>query len=138
MHEHVLAPDESFGHEYTSGMTQTAQDVAAEITSNTIGADGGLQFKKFSLGLSEQYTKQLATIKSNSTEQLQEETYKYTIINNKGFNIGWTKYILCSEYHIERADGTRVGSPWTVEDKTTTHSVYYPNGVTFNEVVEKV
>lgn len=134
---HVFAPSEQFKYTETSGITQTEQDVSAEITSNTIGADAGLQFRKFSLGLSEQYTEQLATIKSSTTEEMKEQTVEYTINNPYDYRVAWTKYILCTEYHIERPDGTVVGSPWTLKNKSETNSVYYPPIASLVETIEK-
>lgn len=123
---HTLAPGEEFQYTYTTGMTAENQTVSSTTTSTTIGADGGLQFKKLSVGLSTQYTTELQTAQSTSDSEMKEETITMMMPNRSSFPIAWSKYILIREYHVQRSDGSVVNTPWTVSLPNRTQSVTYP------------
>ncbi|ASA20252.1 RICIN domain-containing protein [Paenibacillus donghaensis] len=128
---HVLAPKESYKYTMTSGMTQEDQNTVSKTVSHTIGVDAGFQFGKegrfnVAASLSYQYTEQLETTVSHTTIQMTETTQEHSIINDENYNVAWSKYILVSEYSVQRSDGTLVSKPWTVTDHNTTQSSYYP------------
>jgi len=128
---HTLAPNETHKYIQTTGMTQEDQNIVSKTVGHTIGVDVGFQFGKedkahSSASLSYQYTTQLATHESHTTTQMTEETKELSIFNSNPYIVAWTKYVLVSEYSVQRSDGTLVREPWTVTDPNTTSSSYYP------------
>ncbi|MGG4452351.1 RICIN domain-containing protein [Brevibacillus porteri] len=128
---HTLAPNETHKYLQTTGMTQEDQNIVSTTVGHTIGADVGFQFGKeekshSSASLSYQYTTQLATQESHTTTQLTEKTAELQIVNTEPYMVAWTKYVLVSEYSVQRSDGTLVREPWTVVDPNTTGSSFYP------------
>ncbi|CAI8779730.1 RICIN domain-containing protein [Brevibacillus sp. IT-7CA2] len=128
---HTLAPNETHKYSQTTGMTQEDQNLVSKTVGHTIGADVGFQFGKeekshSSASLSYQYTTQLATHESHTTTQLSEVTKEYSIVNENPYIVAWSKYVLVSEYSVQRSDGTLVREPWTVTDINSTSSSYYP------------
>ncbi|WP_162160590.1 RICIN domain-containing protein [Paenibacillus gorillae] len=128
---HTLAPNETHKYSQTTGMTQEDQNIVSKTVGHTIGVDVGFQFGKedkrhSSAGLSYQYTTELATHESHTTTQMTEETKELTINNPYPYNVAWSKYVLVSEYSVQRSDGTFVNEPWTIIDPNTTRSSYYP------------
>ncbi|AKG37966.1 RICIN domain-containing protein [Paenibacillus durus] len=128
---HTLAPNETHKYIQTTGMTQEDQNLVSKTVGHTIGVDVGFQFGKAekshsSASLSYQYTTQLATHESHTTTQMTEETKELSIFNSNPYIVAWTKYVLVSEYSVQRSDGTLVREPWTVTDPNTTSSSYYP------------
>ncbi|MGG4446963.1 RICIN domain-containing protein [Brevibacillus porteri] len=128
---HTLAPNEVHKYSQTTGMTQEDQNMVSTTVGHTIGADVGFQFGKedkshSSASLSYQYTTQLATHESHTTTKLTEETKELSIDNPNPYIVAWSKYVLVSEYSVQRSDGTLVREPWTVTDPNTTQSSYYP------------
>ncbi|WP_374192078.1 hypothetical protein [Bacillus sp. XF8] len=86
----------------------------------------GFSFKGFSLGLSSQYSTQLQTSISHTTEQLKEETHTHTVTNPFLERMAYSRYILTTEYSVQRKNGTIVNAPWTMTDKTKAHAVTFP------------
>lgn len=128
---HTFAPGEAYSYSIKTGMTDTDQTTSETTTSTTVGADAGLQFKNFSTGLSTQYSTELKTTISNTTEKMTETTQTFSIVNTEKFTVAWSKYILVTRYHVQRFNGTTVGSTWSFEDPNRTQSSYYPNATYF-------
>ncbi|MBK5429721.1 RICIN domain-containing protein [Bacillus mycoides] len=122
----TLTPGETQEYDLTYGITTTDQQTASLTVSNTIGADAGLQFKDKSLGLSTQYTSELNITISQTNEEMAQAKNTYTINNPYDHEIAWSKYILVTEYHVERTNGTTINTPWSFADINTTRSVSYP------------
>ncbi|PHE52780.1 hypothetical protein COF68_34415, partial [Bacillus toyonensis] len=85
--------------------------------------DMGFNFKGFSLGMSSQYSQELQTSISHTTEQLKEETQEHHITNPFAERMAYSRYILTTEYYVQRKNGTIVNAPWTMTDKTNAHAV---------------
>nr|WMI32936.1 insecticidal protein [Bacillus thuringiensis] len=123
---YVLAPSEKYTFETKTGIKQTDQETATKTVSWSIGADMGFSFKGFSLGMSSQYSTQLQTSISHTTEQLKEEVNRHEIINPFSERMAYSRYILTTEYSVQRKNGTIVNAPWTMTDKTKAHAVTFP------------
>ncbi|HHK5566071.1 MULTISPECIES: RICIN domain-containing protein [Bacillus cereus group] len=124
---YVLAPGETYKYTSKTGIKVTDQETATKTVSWSIGADMGFSFKGFSVGMSSQYSTQLQASISHTTEQLKEETWDHEIKNPSSNRMAYSRYILTTEYSVQRKNGTLVNSPWTMTDKTRTHAVTYPN-----------
>ncbi|MEH7151431.1 hypothetical protein V7095_13605, partial [Bacillus thuringiensis] len=124
---YVLAPGETYKYTSKTGMKVTDQETATKTVSLSIGVDMGFNFKGVSVGMSTQYSTQLQASTSHTTEQLKEETWDHEIKNPSSNRMAYSRYILTTEYSVERKNGTIVNSPWTMTDKTSAHSVTYPN-----------
>ncbi|MED1405413.1 RICIN domain-containing protein [Bacillus mycoides] len=133
---HTLAPGESYGYKQISGMTTTDQTTVTKTVSHSFGADVGLKFRKDSVsaGLSYQYSEELSVQESRSETELSVVEEAFTLENPNNYQISWTKYILVSEYSVQRADGTLVNEPWTVTDYHNTYSSFYPLG---SDIIEQ-
>ncbi|PFK27907.1 RICIN domain-containing protein [Bacillus cereus] len=127
LQSHTFAPGEDATFVYRTGISTVDQTASSTTTSTTIGADGGLQFKKLSVGLSSQYTTELQTSQSTTDAEMKEQEVAITLTNIHPYPVAWSKYILVREYHVERSDGSIVNTPWTVSLPNRTQSVYYPN-----------
>ncbi|PEC38876.1 RICIN domain-containing protein [Bacillus toyonensis] len=123
---YVLAPSERYDFVTTTGIRVTDQETATKTVSWSIGADMGFNFKGFSLGMSSQYSQELQTSISHTTEQLKEETQEHHITNPFAERMAYSRYILTTEYYVQRKNGTIVNAPWTMTDKTNAHAVTYP------------
>ncbi|WP_243523663.1 RICIN domain-containing protein [Bacillus pseudomycoides] len=137
---YVLAPGETYEHTVKTGIKVTDQETATRTVSWNIGADMGFIFKGFSFGLSTQYSNQLQTSISHTTEQLKEETIHHKIPNTSSNRMAYSRYILTTEYSVTRKNGTIVNSPWTLTDKTRTHAVTFPKstGNLLNESTKQI
>ncbi|WP_372430583.1 RICIN domain-containing protein [Bacillus thuringiensis] len=123
---YVLAPSETYTFETKTGIKVIDQETATRTVSWSIGADMGFSFKGFSLGMSTQYSTQLQTTISHTTEQLKEETNRHEIKNPFSERMAYSRYVLATEYSVQRKNGTIVNSPWTMTDKTKAHAVTFP------------
>ncbi|MEK5239403.1 RICIN domain-containing protein [Paenibacillus sp. FSL L8-0470] len=132
---HVLAPGTSYGYKQTSGMTTTDQKTVTNTVSHTFGADVGLSFgnlqtgkKSLSAALSYQYSNELSVQESRTETELSVVEEAFIIENTNKHSVAWTKYILVSQYSVQRIDGTIVNEPWTVTDYHNTYDCFYPLG----------
>ncbi|MFE6139330.1 RICIN domain-containing protein [Bacillus sp. NPDC057893] len=123
----VLTPGETYKYTTKTGIKVIDQETSTKTVSWSIGADMGFSFKGFSLGMSAQYSTQLQTTISRTNEQLKEEISEHEIKNTSSNRMAYSRYILTTEYSVQRKNGTIVNTPWTLTDKTNTHSVTYPN-----------
>ncbi|PFV30760.1 RICIN domain-containing protein [Bacillus thuringiensis] len=126
---YVLAPGETYKHTVRTGIKVIDQETATKTVSWSIGADMGLDFKGFSAGMSSQYSEQLETTISHTTEQLKEEIMDHEIRNTTTDNMAYSRYILVTEYSVRRQDGSTVNSSWTMTDKNNAHAVYFPKTI---------
>ncbi|WP_421085595.1 RICIN domain-containing protein (plasmid) [Priestia sp. MF3] len=130
---HVLAPGETYKYTSKTGIRQTDQETATKTVSWSVGADMGFSFKGFSMGMSTQYSTELQTSVSHTTEELKEETFEHTIPNpSSSERMAYAHYILVTEYTVMRRNGTIVNNPWTLTDKTKTHTVTYPSNTSLS------
>lgn len=53
--------------------------------------------------------------------------WDHEIKNPYSNRMEYSRYILTTEYSVQRKNGTIVNPPWTMTDKTSAHSVTYPN-----------
>lgn len=125
----------SYGYKQTSGMTTTDQKTVTNTVSHTFGADVGLSFgnlqtgkKSLSAALSYQYSNELSVQESRTETELSVVEEAFIIENTNKHSVAWTKYILVSQYSVQRIDGTIVNEPWTVTDYHNTYDCFYPLG----------
>ncbi|WP_420975143.1 hypothetical protein [Bacillus thuringiensis] len=118
-----------------TGMSRVDVDSMVDKTGIEIKADLGASFggekasKKGTASLEAKFTKELTITRSTTTTDINETTVEQVVKNPSDTkDFAWAKYALATEYSLERMDGSKVSSPWTVIDGTSTRETSWPSG----------